>query len=173
MNQRGRTEARPKLDLPTTRMDYVLRAVSVGGVMASFALVLVAQLQLPERIPVHFNWRGEADGWGSRQWLWLLPSISLICVVAMAKLSRHPRLFNYPVRITEKNAAVQYRLGRSALSWIQAEISMLFLLLAVLVVRAAQVEPPQFVAWPLIAMLALVLATAFVHFAIMIRHRGA
>lgn len=45
-----------------------------------FAAVAVLWPRLPERIPIHWNWHGEADGWSSRGFGALfLPIVSLVC----------------------------------------------------------------------------------------------
>ena len=45
------------------------------------AVLLISALlypQMPDRIPTHWNWRGEIDGWGDKQWAaWLMPAIML------------------------------------------------------------------------------------------------
>jgi uncharacterized membrane protein len=34
--------------------------------------------RMPDRIPTHWNWKGEIDGWGDKQWAaWLLPGMML------------------------------------------------------------------------------------------------
>ncbi|TXF88924.1 DUF1648 domain-containing protein [Neolewinella aurantiaca] len=36
---------------------------------------------LPEQIPIHFDWRGQPDGWGPKYILWLLPTIMVPMVM--------------------------------------------------------------------------------------------
>jgi uncharacterized membrane protein len=44
---------------------------------------------LPDEIPIHFDWRGNADGWGPKYILWFLPTIGipLILLVNAAIIS--------------------------------------------------------------------------------------
>jgi len=39
---------------------------------------------LPAEIPIHFNWRGEADGWGPKYILWFLPTIGIPLVLLIS-----------------------------------------------------------------------------------------
>lgn len=46
-----------------------------GGVLLISGLLYS---RMPERIPTHWNWRGEIDGWGDKQWAaWMMPAIML------------------------------------------------------------------------------------------------
>ncbi|MGO4375177.1 DUF1648 domain-containing protein [Paenibacillus sp. MCAF20] len=94
--------------------------------MVSFIYMLIKWTNLPTTIPIHFNARGEADGWGNRVTLILLPFIALILYVGLSLLRRVPHHFNYIVPITEQNAEAQYRLSLLLISWIKLEIVILF-----------------------------------------------
>lgn len=45
---------------------------------------------LPARIPIHFGFRGEPDGWGKRGMIWLLPIISVVMVAFVAAVPLIP-----------------------------------------------------------------------------------
>jgi uncharacterized membrane protein len=94
--------------------------------MFSFIYMLIKWTNLPTTIPIHFNARGEADGWGNRVTLIILPIISLMLYAGLSLLRRIPHHFNYIVPITEQNAEAQYRLSLLLLSWIKLEIVILF-----------------------------------------------
>ncbi len=36
---------------------------------------------LPEQIPIHFDWKGQPDGWGPKYLLWLLPTVMVPLVM--------------------------------------------------------------------------------------------
>lgn len=54
------------------------------------SLVIVTYFfnQLPERIPIHFNGKGEVDGWGNKYTLWTLPAIGLFMYVFLGLMAR-------------------------------------------------------------------------------------
>lgn len=60
-----------------TPVTYVFLTLSVVAVAATFVVVASRVGDMPERIPVHFGFRGEADAWGERRKIWLGPWISL------------------------------------------------------------------------------------------------
>jgi len=78
------------------------------------------------RIPVHFNMAGEADGWGGRSRLWDLPVVALVIYAGLSILQRFPRIYNYPVKVTERNAGSLYRLGSHLVLYIKAVAIAIF-----------------------------------------------
>lgn len=106
-------------DLKLSRMDVALEVLALAG--AVFLLVVPAfyYSRLPDRIPVHFNASGVADGWGSKSALFLTPLTALVMYVSLTVLSRFPHKFNYLWEITEANARRQYAIARQMLSAIK------------------------------------------------------
>jgi len=69
-------------------------AVAAVALIAAIGLVTLAWADLPHRVPVHFNGRGEADRWGGRQSLMVGPALSFASALLLALVSRFPRSFN-------------------------------------------------------------------------------
>ncbi|HEY2406752.1 MAG TPA: DUF1648 domain-containing protein [Polyangiaceae bacterium] len=83
------------------------------GVLASWLTVLAWTWNtIPSRVPMHFGVSGRADAWGDRATSLLLPAVGTVLYAVMSVLERFPHTYNYPVRVTEQNAATLYRLGR-------------------------------------------------------------
>ena len=83
--------------------DFVFEAIAIGGLFYGFYLVISNYAGLPETIPIHFNAKGVADGFGKKGMIWLLPSLTLIMVPGMLLLRRWPWISNVPLEITEEN----------------------------------------------------------------------
>jgi len=49
--------------------------IALGLVLLPFAYALYLYPTLPNKIPMHFNLKGEVDGWGSKESIYLLPAI--------------------------------------------------------------------------------------------------
>ncbi len=94
-----------------TAFDKILEA----AIFIVFALmwydVLTSYASLPERIPVHFDIYGKTDAYGSKSSLFLLPFIATAVYLLFAVLKRFPHKLNYPVEVTEENAAQVYKTG--------------------------------------------------------------
>ncbi|MEM8893775.1 MAG: DUF1648 domain-containing protein [Bacteroidota bacterium] len=121
---------RPKLNLPLTSLDWLYEGAAVI-VMAFFVWSLLdSYADLPETIPTHFNHKGEADGFSSKSSLWLLPGIAFATYLGLIVVNRMPHKFNYPIDITEENAAYQYRLATRMIRVINLSVVVIFYLVA-------------------------------------------
>jgi hypothetical protein len=111
---------RPKLNVPRTVADYIGEVLSLAGVLAGLILLVLVWAELPEEIPRRFGITGHPTAWDDR-WIVFFPvGISIALYVGLTFLNRYPHVFNYPWPITEENAAIQYRLARSMVTWLKA-----------------------------------------------------
>ena len=120
---------RPKIRPPRKTGDRVLEAIAFVALLYGLVLVLQSWSALPQTIPTHFNAKGEADGWGSKGMIWLLPAISVVMIPMMLWLRRYPWLSNVPWEINEENALQQYGLIVRLQSLLACVVSLLFLIL--------------------------------------------
>jgi Protein of unknown function (DUF1648) len=58
----------------------LIDALSVVVLILGWALALSVYPRLPERVPVHFGLRGEADRWGGRWMIFMVPLVSTAIV---------------------------------------------------------------------------------------------
>ena len=122
-------KTRPKTCPPKKFWDKIFESIAVMGLLIGIYLTIQALPNLPTTIPIHFDAAGNADGFGSKAMIWLLPAIGVVMVPAMLFLRRFPWLSNVPFEITEENAAYQYGLIVRLLSLLACFVSLLFLLL--------------------------------------------
>lgn len=116
------TEPRPRLHLPSSKLERVLNGLSLIVVFASIVYFAAEWTRLPSTVAIHFNGKGEPDGWGSKGILLILPLISLLLYIGVSKLVKYPHLFNYLQPITEANAPAQYLNARQMMNWLKFEI---------------------------------------------------
>ena len=83
--------------------------------------------ELPDVIPVHFNFAGNPDGYSQKSSMWILPGIGVILSILLLVMSRFPHLHNYSLKITEENAERQYRLSSKLMRIVNLIISGGFL----------------------------------------------
>jgi hypothetical protein len=58
----------------------LIDALSVVFLILGWSLALSVYPRLPERVPVHFGLRGEADRWGGRWMIFMMPLVSTAIV---------------------------------------------------------------------------------------------
>ena len=115
----------------------MLELLALAVLVLCFAIPLVSVNRLPDTIPAHFNLRGEADGYGSnRSILYPLPVV-VVLYIGLTILTRYPRIYNYAVEITAKNAQIQYRLATRFMRVLKLEVLLTFTFLEYLIVASA------------------------------------
>lgn len=99
-------------------------------VALNYLLVLVFYFDLPDTIPTHFNLQGEADDYGHKSTLWIIPILSTALYFGMGFFVTHmkPSNINYPIKVTEKNAPRLYTMGLRMLVVINLATVVAFLL---------------------------------------------
>jgi uncharacterized membrane protein len=119
-------DCRPKLKMERTSLESWLDFCAVLLLAYVWVLLYMEWDFLPSKIPTHFGALGKPDNWGGKSSLWMLPMIGSALALLLTVVRHFPHLANYPWRITSDNAAVQYRIIRSMLSWLQLELVWIF-----------------------------------------------
>jgi uncharacterized membrane protein len=120
---------RPKIAIKPTGFDKLVEGLSIAFMVATLIVALKAYFTLPETIPVHFNIKGEADGFGNKISILPLPIISIILFAGMTVLNRYPWIFNYPVKITPENVLKQYNSAVRLIRWLKLSLVVVFFLI--------------------------------------------
>lgn len=118
-------------------MEVACLLVTTIGLLTLLGLTVYWWPTLPAIIPTHFDINGMPNAHGSKDSLLFLPALLLALTVCFAVLSRYPWIFNYPVVITQENAARQYRRARTLLAVANAYIAALFALIQWQTIRVA------------------------------------
>lgn len=100
--------SRPRLKIEPTSTDKTLETITWVLLVLFWAFTIYTYTAMPDTVPTHFNAAGEVDKTGSKSSVWILPVIATLTVLLLKLLSRYPHYFNYPITITEQNAAFQY-----------------------------------------------------------------
>ena len=117
---------RPKIKIGLTLFDFIIEIAGFVAMIALWVLVGVTYSKLPDVIPIHYNASGQADNFGEKSRIIMLPVIATVLYAGMTILSRYPRLFNYPVTITENNASFQYRNMSKMIRCLKLSIVLIF-----------------------------------------------
>ena len=102
-------EKRPKIIVPQNSTDLWIDRFSFLLFFIIWLSVFVYYPDLPNEIPTHFNGRGQADAFGSKQSIWILMGVFSSIFIGIYILNKYPHLHNYTVKITEENALKNYR----------------------------------------------------------------
>jgi len=117
--------------------EKMIEVLALAGVVLLWAYPMRHFGMLPDTIPVHFNGTGEADGYGPKGLIFLLPAFGTLLIPGFLILSRFPHKLNYPVKITEENAGRQYALAARLVRYMALSIATIFNLITVRIVHSA------------------------------------
>lgn len=128
----------------------VLSAALLAALIVVVGWFLFGPSPLPDRIATHFDFAGHPTQWGPSLWLLILPAVGVCNYFLLSFVARRPATFNYPVEVTPQNRPQLEALSLDLLAWLKAEISGLFLAIAVNSLRVARHpgrEAAPFLVW--------------------------
>lgn len=103
--------SRPKIKPKMYRFDYILEVIAISAFLVTWGLILYYIPSLPDKVAIHFNFEGKADGFGLKNSLYFEGALSTLVYGGLSFASLFTPYFNYIVTITEKNAERQYMLA--------------------------------------------------------------
>lgn len=123
---------RPKLKIEKSILDKSIEILTFLLIVVSAIIIGFYYNELPERVPIHFNWPSKDENeFGAKGLLWTSPIICGVIVLALYKLNQYPWVFNYPAEITEKNAPYNYKMATKMLRIIGLIIALICFVLTV------------------------------------------
>lgn len=108
-----------------------------AGLLFLLLYTFITYRSLPDVIPIHFNWKGEADRLASKATIWILPGILAIIFTGLSVLTKYPQIFNYPSKITSENAERQYTLATRLIRFLKLTLVIIFTFINIKTVSAA------------------------------------
>lgn len=103
--------ANPKITIEKENIDSIIELIGIISIFLLIGVPMYYYSSLPEIIPIHFDGSGQADDFGRKAMIWLLPIIGLLTYIGIAYINNKPHTFNYAVKITAENAERQYRIA--------------------------------------------------------------
>jgi uncharacterized membrane protein len=138
---------RPDIKLTQKGTERVIILFSSIFFIASIAFSIFSYLRSPEIIPIHFAADGAPDNYGSRISLFIIPAIATVLFFGLKALSRHPKIYNYPQKITEDNAATIYRSGSRMILALNGCLMLIFFLIELEMYRGVRNKHLPFHWW--------------------------
>ena len=92
-----------KIKLPVTLYQRILSILSFLLLAGQILCLILRWNHLPDEIPTHFGLSGQADAYGSKGSVILLPVISILIYLLMIFVEKFPELWNVPGHVTPEN----------------------------------------------------------------------
>ncbi len=157
-------KSRPVLQIPLTWFEKLLEYVAVSAMVFHFILYAVKWDALPETVPIHFGVSGQPDNVGAKNLLLIFPLLGLVLYLLLTFLSRNPHQYNYPWQVTLANAERQYRLARTMIAALKAEVLLIFSYISWGIVQSTEGNPGELGFWFLPLFLALIFGSIGFYF---------
>lgn len=90
-----------------------------------------------ETVPIHFNGKGEGDGFGPKWQIFILPVLAIITGLFMYFVSLFPYTFNYTQEVTQENASELYQRSTRMLRIVNALTMVFMAFLTFIILRSA------------------------------------
>jgi uncharacterized membrane protein len=135
---------RPKQNPTITKNIKIINSIAVCMLIVLWCLALYMFINAPEKVPMHFNVKGEVDRYGDKITLFLLPLIGTIIFIGLHYLAKVPYIYNYPYTITEKNFKNAYQSASSMMHILKFLIVILFCVIQHMIQKATNHEPTTF-----------------------------
>jgi len=129
---------RPIIDIVPSSYDMIMEAISVIATLVLFGITAYNYNSLPDQIPIHFNLKGEADAWGDKITIFILPVIGLLLFAGFRTMYAKPHKFNYLKTITKENAERQYTIAIRMMKTLVAIILIMFVFIVRSIIQGAQ-----------------------------------
>ena len=129
---------RPRINIEKTLIQKWFDVATLTFLFLSIVYLALEWSGVPNRVPIHFNAAGEADNWGSKLTIILFPVLGILVWGVFTILERYPHRYNFVVKITEGNAALQYRSAIVLMRFLKNTIALLFAYLTVESVQIAR-----------------------------------
>ncbi len=98
-----------KWKLPNTRFHNTMNLFSFLLLLGMFLYTALKWPSIPKTIATHFNFMGEADGWGGKGNIWLVHTMSFLLYLLLTVTARFPGIWNVPGPVTAYNKNWVYR----------------------------------------------------------------
>ena len=119
-------KGQPKIQIEKKPLWQFIDYICISLIACTLVYIFIKYSELPDQIPIHFNGKGEADSYGGKGSLWMLPIVSIFLYALLTIAAKYPHTFNYIVKITEENAEKQYMIAIEMMVLLKLGIILFF-----------------------------------------------
>ena len=119
----------------------------IAGILApaillgTIAYIAVIYRTLPDKIPTHYTFSGEIDGWGSKTVLWVTPIIGAVTDLTLWLVGLFPQSWSTGTTVTPWNRTRVFRLVRDLMADLRLGLAAIFAAVTLFTLHAADGFP--------------------------------
>ena len=133
---------------------------------AATVFVIIRWPQMPDQIPMHYNFAGEVNSYGSKWMMLLLMGLAWVALIVLSISVKYPEKWNMPVKVTAENKSRLFAITRAMVEVIKVLTTMLFVLLFISAPLGTSI--PQ---WAMIILFSGVMLTVIVGMALIYKNK--
>lgn len=138
---------RPKIEVPLEPLDIIIDIISIILYALMIIFTVINYSDLADTILTHFNTSGEADDFGDKTAVWILPLIGIATYLILFIVNKYPHAHNYMINITEENAFKNYKLSTRIVRFTNLFLAILFAFIQYVSIEKGKGSPIKIGPW--------------------------
>lgn len=123
------------------KIDIFIEILCLAMLVGTVLYLIITWGSVPQEVPMHHNFAGEVDRWGSKGELLLLPILSWLLYIIITVVEQIPGVWNTGVKVTPENTWRVYRCVKYMLSTMKLIMVGLFTYLTVTTTFCLELPP--------------------------------
>ena len=115
---------------------YIIMTI-IGGLvlLGTTVYVMISWTQMPEQIPLHYDFSGNVTDYGGKTALIPILAITWFIFILMTVLVKFPKAWNIPVTVTKENFERVYSITRGLMEAVKFEAVLLMIVTIISAVK--------------------------------------
>lgn len=109
-----------------TKTDKIVESACFLMLIAIWGLVIKNYANLPDFIPLHYNFAGKVDRFGGRTTIFALPILTTVLYIGLTLLYLFPKQLKYPLSITLANKQLLFITAMRMIRYLKLIVVLLF-----------------------------------------------
>ena len=114
------------MEIKHNKLDTIAEVFCMILLIVTTLYTIYMYIQLPEKIPIHYNAAGVIDRYGNKLEIFILLIVTWVMYIGLSLVTRVPQFWNTGVSVTAENKDRVYRILKNMLKIINIEINVIF-----------------------------------------------
>lgn len=128
------------MKIKNSKFDIGINVTCLVLLVGVVIFLIASWNQLPDQIPMHYNFAGEVDRWGSKSEAIFLPVISWFMFLFLTGVEHFPSIWNTGVKVTEENQERVYRTLKNMIMTLKLIVVCVFVILSLSTICGLSLE---------------------------------
>lgn len=114
------------MKVKNSKYDVAINVLCLVMIIGIAIYLILNWANIPEKVPMHYNFAGKVDRFGNKSEIIILPIITVIMFSFMSVIEHFPQLWNTGVKVTDKNKEYVYRILKNMITTIKLIVVCVF-----------------------------------------------